>query len=155
MLFVSRYEQVVVGTDSKLKEAKDSVKEVKSLLDLNMEKRESYEKEHYRIMDTLNISKENGSFIDILPAINRLKESLNKTNVQNEANLLSIAQVLKDCLEPWNSTLLSCSPDQTTISETLNPEFSQILQPIATNQIVFNKKKTKKQLIQKSYSLQN
>ena len=91
---------MVVGTDSKLKEAKDSVKEVKSLLDLNMEKRESYEKEHYRIMDTLNISKENGSFIDILPAINRLKESLNKTNVQNEANLLSIAQVLKDCLEP-------------------------------------------------------
>ena len=91
---------MVVGTDSKLKEAKDSVKEVKSLLDLNMEKRESYEKEHYRIMDTLNISKENGSFIDILPAINRLKESLNKTNVQNEANLLSIAQVLKDFLEP-------------------------------------------------------
>ena len=51
-------------------------------------------------MDTLNISKENGSFMDILPAINRLKESLNKTNVHNEANLLSIAQVLKDCLEP-------------------------------------------------------
>ena len=91
---------MVVGTDSKLKEAKDSVKEVKSLLDLNMEKKESYEKEHYRIMDTLNISKENGSFMDILPAINRLKESLNKTNVHNEANLLSIAQVLKDCLEP-------------------------------------------------------
>ena len=91
---------MVVGTDSKLKEAKNSVKEVKSLLDLNMEKRESYEKEHYRIMDTLNISKENGSFMDILPAINRLKEYLNKTNVQNEANLLSIAQVLKDCLEP-------------------------------------------------------
>ena len=91
---------MVVGTDSKLKEAKDSIKEVKSLLDLNVEKRESYEKEHYRIMDTLNISKENGSFMDILPAINRLKESLNKTNVQNEANLLSIAQVLKDCLEP-------------------------------------------------------
>ena len=91
---------MVVGTDSKLKQAKDSVKEVKSLLDLNMEKRESYEKEHYRIMDTLNISKENSSFMDILPAINRLKESLNKTNVQNEANLLSIAQVLKDCLEP-------------------------------------------------------
>ena len=91
---------MVVGTDSKLKEAKDSVKEVKSLLDLNMEKRESYEKQHYRIMDTLNISKDNGSFMDILPAINRLKESLNKTNVKNEANLLSIAQVLKDCLEP-------------------------------------------------------
>ena len=91
---------MVVGTDSKLKEAKDSVKEVKSLLDLNMEKRESYEKEHYRIMDNLNISKENGSFMDILPAINRLKESLKKMNVQNEANLLSIAQVLKDCLEP-------------------------------------------------------
>ena len=91
---------MVVGTDSKLKEAKDSVKEVKSLLDLNMEKRESYEKQHCRIMDTLNISKDNGSFMDILPAINRLKESLNKTNVQNEANLLSIAQVLKDCLEP-------------------------------------------------------
>ena len=91
---------MVVGTDSKLKEAKDSVKEVKSLLDLNMEKRESYEKEHYRIMDTLKISKENGAFMDILPAINRLKECLNKTNVQNEANLLSIAQVLKDCMEP-------------------------------------------------------
>ena len=91
---------MVVGTDSKLKEAKDSVKEVKSLLDLNMEKRESYEKQHYRIMDTLNISKENGSFMDILPAINRLKESLKNMNVQNEANLLSIAQVLKDCLEP-------------------------------------------------------
>ena len=91
---------MVVGTDSKLKEAKDSLKEVNSLLDLNMGKRESYEKEHYRIMDTLNIAKENGSFMDILPAINRLKESLNKTNVQNEANLLSIAQVLKDCLEP-------------------------------------------------------
>ena len=91
---------MVVGTDSKLKEAKDSVKEVKSLLDLNMEKRESYEKQHYRIMDTLNISKDNGSFMDILPAINRLKEFLDKTNVKNEANLLSIAQVLKDCLEP-------------------------------------------------------
>ena len=91
---------MVVGTDSKLKEAKDAVKEAKSLLDLNMEKRESYEKQHYRIMDTLNISKDNGSFMDILPAINRLKESLKKTNVKNEANLLSIAQVLKDCLEP-------------------------------------------------------
>ena len=100
MLCISRYEQVVVGTDSKLKEAKDSVKEVKSLLDLNMEKRESYEKQHYRIMDTLNIPIENRSFMDILPAINRLKESLNKTNEQNEANLHSIAQALKDCLEP-------------------------------------------------------
>ena len=91
---------MVVGTDSKLKEAKDSLKEVNSLLDLNMEKRESYEKQLYRIMDTLNIPIENRSFMDILPAINRLKESLNKTNVQNEANLLSIAQVLKNCLEP-------------------------------------------------------
>ena len=100
MLCVSRYEQVVVGTDSKLKEAKDSVKEVNSLLDLNMEKRESYEKQHYRIMDTLNISKENGSFMDILPAINRLKESLKNMNVKNEASLHSIAQALKDCLEP-------------------------------------------------------
>ena len=91
---------MVVETDSKLKEANDSVKEMKSLLDLNMEKRESYEKQHYRIMDTLNISKENESFMDILPAINRLKESLKSTNMKTEANLLSIAQVLKDCLEP-------------------------------------------------------
>ena len=91
---------MVVGTDSKLKEAKDAVKEAKSLLDLNMEKRESYEKQHCRIMDTLNISKEKESFIDILPAINRLKESLKSTNMKTEANLISIAQVLKDCLEP-------------------------------------------------------
>ena len=91
---------MVVETDSKLKEANDSVKEMKSLLDLNMEKRESYEKQHYRIMDTLNISKENESFMDILPAINRVKESLKSTNMKTEANLLSIAQVLKDCLEP-------------------------------------------------------
>jgi hypothetical protein len=90
---------VVVGTDSKLKEAKDAVKEVKSLLYLNMEKRESYEKQHYRIMDTLNISKENGSFMDILPTINRLKESVKNTNVKNEASLYLIAQALQDCLE--------------------------------------------------------
>ena len=85
--------------DYKLKEAKDSVKEVKSLLDLNMEKRESYEKEHYRIMDTLNISKENGSFMDILSAINGLKESSKNTNVKNEASLHSIAKALQVCLE--------------------------------------------------------
>ena len=91
---------MVVGIDSKLEEAKDAVKEVKSLLDLDMKKRESYEKQHCRIMETLNISKENGSFMDILPAINRLKESLKNKNVQNEANLHLIAQALKDCLEP-------------------------------------------------------
>ena len=99
MFCVSRYEQVVVGTDSKLKEAKDSVKEVKSMLDLNIGKKESYEKQHDRIMDTLNISKENGSFMDILPTINRLKESVKDKNVQNEASLHSIAQALQDCLE--------------------------------------------------------
>ena len=105
MFCVSRYEQVVVGTDSKLKEAKDAVKEVKSLLYLDMEKRESYEKQHYRIMDTLNISKENGSFMDILPTINRLKESVKNTNVKNEASLYLIAQALQDCLESWNTNL--------------------------------------------------
>ena len=99
MLCISRYEQGIFGTDSKLKEAKDSVKEVKSLLDLNMEKRESYEKQHYRIMDTLNIPIENRSFMDIPPAINRLKESVKNINVKNEASLHLIAQALQDCLE--------------------------------------------------------
>ena len=67
--------------NGQLEETLEALNDFKSKLNIQIEQRELYEKQHREIMDLLNISNENQCFDNTLQAIRDLKESLE----QNES----------------------------------------------------------------------
>ena len=102
IFYIFRYEKVaLIDSDAKtakLEEAKLSLSNINTKLDVQIKRGEFYKKQHDTIMDTLNIPKDNRNINMILPAIVKMKKTLKTIEAQNEGNLLSIAQELEKCL---------------------------------------------------------
>ena len=78
----------------KNEETIETLSEVKTKLFLQMQQKELYEKEHIEMMEILNIPVENRGFATIIPAIQRLKNSLSLMEEQAETNHYTNAQAL-------------------------------------------------------------
>ena len=91
----SKYDQSVMVKKSfkdKYEETIETLSEVKTKLQLQIQQNKLYEKQHNEMMDILNISAENRSFASILPAIQHLKSSLSVIQEQAETNHYTNAQ---------------------------------------------------------------
>ena len=91
----SKYDQSVMVKNSfeeKYEETIETLSEVKTKLQLQIQQKELYEKQHNEMMDILNIPLENRSFATILPAIKNLKNSLSLMQEQAETNHYTNAQ---------------------------------------------------------------
>ena len=91
----SKYDQSIIVKNSykdKYEETIETLSEVKIKLQLQMQQKELYEKQHNEMMDILNIPEENRGFASILPAIQHLKSSLSVIQEQAETNHYTNAQ---------------------------------------------------------------
>ena len=91
----SKYDQSIIVKNSykdKYEETIETLSEVKTKLQLQMQQKELYEKQHNEMMDILNIPEENRGFASILPAIQHLKSSLSVIQEQAETNHYTNAQ---------------------------------------------------------------
>ena len=92
----SKYDQRLIVKDSfkdKYEEAMETLSDVKIKLRLQVEQRELHEKQHGKVLDILDINREDRSFAMILPAIQKLKE-LHDTQEQTETEHYTNAQAL-------------------------------------------------------------
>ena len=82
----TKYEKITTVNNSKLQETIETLADVKTKLNLQIVKREAYEKQHTEIMALLNLPKENWCFANILQAIKSLKESNSEMRDEIEAD---------------------------------------------------------------------
>ena len=100
----SKYDQRLIVKDpfkDKYEEAIETLSDIKIKLRLQVEQRELHEKQHGKVLDILDINREDRSFAMILPAIQKLKE-LHDTQEQTETEHYTNAQALIETITSPN-----------------------------------------------------
>ena len=80
----------------------ETLSDIKIKLRLQVEQRELHEKEHGKILDILDIDREDRSFAMILPAIQKLKELHGRIQEQTETEHYTNAQALIETITSPN-----------------------------------------------------
>ena len=85
---------MIRNSDGKLREYTSGfvliLNDVKTKLNLQKEQRELYEKQHYELMDILNLSSEKRSVPGILKAIRNLKDYVDQNETEHYSNAREI-----------------------------------------------------------------
>jgi len=82
----NKYEQIKNKAIFKIEDSTETLNDLKSKLKLQKEQRALYEKEHIEIMKALDINPNQRSYVDILPAIKELKNSLENSEEEHYTN---------------------------------------------------------------------
>merc|ERR1711997_1450947 len=90
----------------KLDEVTETLNNVKTKLKIQLEQRELYEQQHIKMMEILNITRDNRMFTNILPAIKELK----KSHEQNETELYSEATNVLDSYSSEDDITIKVDP---------------------------------------------
>ena len=88
-----KYEQIMKlkePNNSKLEETIETLNNVKSKLNIQINQREIYEKQHREMMDILNIPPNNRSVPNIIHAIRDLKNTIDKNEINHYTNAQEI-----------------------------------------------------------------
>ena len=81
-----KYEEININSKIKNESTTEDLNNVKSKLKIQLEQRDLYEKEFIKIMKAVNINPNEGSYVDILPAINDQKRSLEQNEEEHYTN---------------------------------------------------------------------